>query len=102
MTPREFDWDKGNINKNLEKHNVTDRECEEIFFDSQLIVHYDRGHSIEEERYYALGKTMRGRKFFVVFTIRKDKIRVISARDMTKEERGMYEKGEKENTSFQK
>ena len=100
MSPKEFDWNKGNIDKNLKRHNVTDRECEEIFFDSQLIVYYDQGHSIKEERYYALGKTVMERKLFVVFTMRKNRIRVISARDMNKREKEEY--GKKENTSFQR
>lgn len=91
MEPVKFEWDKGNSAKNLEKHHVTDRECEEIFFDSQLKVLHDKGHSAMEDRYYAMGKTMRRRVLFVVFTIRRDKIRVISARDINRKERGYYE-----------
>ena len=97
MEPTKFDWDKGNINKNSQKHNVADKESEEIFFDSRLRVYYDKGHSKKEERYYALGKTLKGRTLFVVFTIRNDKIRIISARDINKKENIEYEKT-KENT----
>jgi len=92
MGPKEFEWDRGNINKNLDKHGVTDQECEEVFFDTELLAYYDRGHSVKEDRYYALGKTLAGRGLFVVFTIRENKIRVISARDMSKKERKVYEK----------
>ncbi len=85
-----FEWDERNINKNWEKHKVTHLECEEIFFNEPLIVQQDKTHSTSEERYFALGKTDRGRVLFVVFTIRGDKIRVISARDASKKERRYY------------
>jgi uncharacterized DUF497 family protein len=87
-----FDWDKGNWNKNWLKHGVSVGECEQVFFNSPLIFGYDEKHSPAEERHYALGKTDGGRLLFVVFTIRKNNIRVISARDMTKKEKGVYEK----------
>ena len=86
-----FEWDKGNISKNWEKHKVTHLECEEIFFNEPLIVQQDKTHSTSEERYFALGKTDRGRVLFVVFTIRGDRIRVISARDASKKERRYYQ-----------
>ncbi|MCL4378093.1 MAG: BrnT family toxin [Actinobacteria bacterium] len=87
-----FEWDKGNINKNYEKHKVTDNECEEIFFDAQLEVFHDKKHSTLEDRFYAIGQTVRSRTLFVVFTIRKNKTRIISARDINKKERLLYEK----------
>ena len=86
-----FEWDEGNITKNWEKHKVGHFECEEIFFNEPLIVQKDKEHSEEELRYFTLGSTNSGRLLFVVFTIRKDKIRVISARDMTGKERRRYE-----------
>jgi uncharacterized DUF497 family protein len=85
-----FEWDQGNVSKNWEKHKVTHLECEEIFFNEPLIVQQDKTHLTSEERYFALGKTDRGRVLFVVFTIRGDKIRVISARDASKKERRYY------------
>lgn len=86
-----FDWDKHNINKNWEKHHVTPVESEQIFFNNPLIVADDIKHSKSETRYYALGKTDRDRKLFISFTIRNSKIRVISARDMSRKERNNYE-----------
>ncbi|MBU1600197.1 BrnT family toxin [bacterium] len=86
-----FEWDEGNINKNWEKHKVTHVECEEIFFKEPLIVQQDTTHSMFEERYFALGKTDKERLLFVIFTLRGDKIRVISARDMNKKERRCYQ-----------
>ncbi|MGH9431397.1 MAG: BrnT family toxin [Terriglobia bacterium] len=85
-----FDWDVGNIDKNWEKHGVSDTECEEVFFSRPLIVRHDPTHSGEERRFYALGQTDKGRHLFVAFTVRRKLIRVISAREMTRRERRIY------------
>lgn len=85
-----FDWDEGNIAKNWRKHKVSDLECEQIFFNQPLLVFPDSQHSEHEERFYVLGRSDKGRRLFLVFTIRGDKIRVISARDMSKKERNFY------------
>jgi len=87
-----FEWDDANFFKNWEKHKVTAPECEQIFFNQPLIAAKDEKHSRKESRYYALGHTQFGRHLFVVFTIRKDRIRVISARDMSRKERKVYER----------
>ena len=84
---KEFEWDEGNINKNWEKHKVTHLECEEVFFNEPLMVDIDKVDSSTEKRYFVLGETDTGRLLFVIFTIRDDKIRVISARDMNKKDR---------------
>jgi len=86
-----FDWDEGNIKKNWEKHRVSHIECEEIFFSNPVIVKKTAPHSTGEDRYFVLGKTDTERSLFVVFTIRSAKIRVISARDMSRKERRVYE-----------
>jgi uncharacterized protein len=85
-----FDWDKGNIEKNWEQHKVSFIECEEVFFNEPLIVQEDEVHSTSENRYYALGRTNDERYLLVVFTIRANKIRVISARDMSRREGRTY------------
>ena len=85
-----FDWDEGNFTKNWEKHGVSNLECEQIFFNKPLITQRDDKHSISESRYYALGQTDAYRKLFIVFTIRIDLIRVISARDMNRKETKEY------------
>ena len=85
-----FDWDVGNEGKHWEKHNVSDAECEDIFFNDPLVASKDSDHSQAEPRYFALGRTDAGRRLFVAFTIRRDLIRVISARDMTKKELARY------------
>jgi uncharacterized DUF497 family protein len=89
-----FDWNKGNIGKNL-KHNVKDKEAEESFFDRKRRVYKDPFHSGAEEREILIGKTKKERLLYIVFTMRgrhKDKVRVISARDINKKEVELYEK----------
>jgi len=85
-----FDWDEGNQDKNWLKHQVSNGECEEVFFNVPLLVADDDKHSQIEQRYFALGKTNEGRTLFTSFVIRTNKIRVISARDMNREERKIY------------
>jgi uncharacterized protein len=86
-----FDWDEGNKQKNWEKHQVDFRECEEVFFNQPLLIKEDMKHSFQEKRFYVLGQSDFGRTLFLVFTLRNNKIRVISARDQSKKERKIYE-----------
>lgn len=86
-----FQWDKGNEAKSFIKHKVTEFECEQVFFNKPLLIEDDEKHSNTEKRYFVLGKTDLGRRLFIVFTIRKNLIRVISARDMSRRERRVYE-----------
>ena len=90
-----FQWDKANAEKNWLKHSVTPFECEQIFFNTPLIVADDEKHSQREDRYYALGKTDKDKLLFIVFIIRNNNIRVISARNMNKKERQVYNNHEK-------
>jgi len=75
-----------------DKHDVSTGECEQIFFNKPLIVMRDRKHSKLENRYYVLGRTNMNRLLFAVFTVRNEKIRIISARDMTVSEIERYQK----------
>ena len=88
-----FDWDDGNSRKNADKHDVSQAEAESIFFGDPLIIVDDSKHSTEERRFHALGRTVQGRALHVTFTLRKNEtlIRVISARDMNRKERQLYE-----------
>jgi uncharacterized DUF497 family protein len=86
-----FDWDEGNVEKNWISHKVTAAECEQIFFNLPLVVADDVKHSQKENRFYALGQTDAGRLLFLVFTIRRKLIRVISAREMKRKERKVYQ-----------
>lgn len=56
-----FQWDDGNADKNWHKHRVTRPECEQVFFNQSLVVQRDTEHSLEEERFYLLGRTDAGR-----------------------------------------
>jgi len=88
--PIEFQWDKGNIDKNL-KHKIEDKEAEEPFFDKEHKKFKDKLHSRGEERFRIIGKTKKGRLLFIAFTVRAKKIRIISARDINKKEVYLYE-----------
>jgi uncharacterized DUF497 family protein len=86
-----FDWDAGNIRKNLDKHGVTQMEAEQVFAGQPLLAE-DTAHSKDEPRYQALGQTDDGRRLHVAFTLRGNgkRIRIISARDMSRKERAIY------------
>ncbi len=88
-----FDWDQGNTRKN-EKHNVSMAESEQVFFNAPLLVLEDSKHSNQEPRFHALGKSDESRQLHITFTLRQEgeMIRIISARDMHKKERVIYEK----------
>ncbi len=88
---RGFEWGKGNSGKSEDKHGVTDREAEEVFFNRPLLVARSVKESTEV-RYSALGRTYGSRLLTVVLTVRSNRIRVISARPMANKERKIYEK----------
>lgn len=87
-----FDWDDGNARKN-EKHGVAQAEAEAVFFNQPLLMLEDLRHRDYESRFHALGKTLDGRALHITFTLRGDGtlIRVISARDMHRKERSVYD-----------
>jgi len=87
-----FDWDAGNERKSQDKHGVSKYEAEQVFFNAPLLLLDDEKHSESEQRFHAFGKTDAARLLHVTFTIRKNKLRVISARDMHKKEKKVYEK----------
>ena len=95
-----FQWDRGNNNKNLIRHNVQNWECEQVFFNKPLLVLEDPGHSVAEKRWVAFGKTDSGRLLVVIFTRRGNLLRVISARGMNTKERKFYEENENKNSGF--
>lgn len=88
-----FDWDDGNSRKSADKHGVSPAEAEQVFFNEPLILVEDVKHGGGERRFNALGRTTHNRLLHVTFTLRQDGtvIRVISARDMHRKERKIYE-----------
>jgi len=93
-----FDWDDSNRDKNWVRHKVSWTEAEEVFFRKPLLVYPDPEHSSAEDRFYLLGRTGEDRRLFVVFTIRRNMIRVISARNMSKKEQKAYDEALKEDS----
>jgi len=83
-----FEWDEGNKQKNYDKHKVSIKEAEEVFNSQPFIV--VRTAYLNEERFQMFGES-KHRLISIIFTIRKNKIRIISARDMSKKERKFYE-----------
>jgi uncharacterized DUF497 family protein len=87
-----FQWDMGNSLKSWLRHRVSEGEAEQVFSNQPLFLATDVGHSQEEARYRLLGYTDEGRRLFIVFTVRGNLVRIISARDMNRKERVEYEK----------
>ena len=87
-----FEWDDGNARKN-ERHGVSMAEAEQVFFNAPLLVLPDARHSAGEVRIHALGRANEGRRLHITFTLRDAGrlIQVISARDMHRKERVIYE-----------
>jgi uncharacterized protein len=88
-----FQWDDGNARKSADKHDVSQTEAEQLFFNEPLLTTADEKHSETEARMHALGLTDAGRLLHVTFTLREQdsKIRVISARTMSRKERFYYD-----------
>ena len=91
----EFEWDTGNIDKSYVKHGITPNEAEEVFIDKSVGIEKDIKHQEIEDKYIAIGETLGEKLLFVIFTIRNNMLRVISARRANKKERGLYEKAKK-------
>lgn len=92
-----FEWDEGNIDKSYKKHGITPNEAEEVFVDKNVGIERDIKHQETEERYIAIGTTLNAKLLFVVFTIRRSMIRIISARRADKKERRLYKKAKKDS-----
>jgi len=85
-----FEWDAGNSDKNWKRHQVTQAECEQIFANLPLVLTTTTKLRELESRYFALGRTDAARELAVVFAVRGKKVRVISARPMSRRERKEY------------
>lgn len=92
-----FDWDNGNEFKSNDKHRITKKEAEEVFDNFPLF--FGRGRNEEsEERMLAYGKSNSDKLLTLVFTIRENKIRIISARNQSRKERMVFNEKTKEAT----
>lgn len=90
--PIEFEWDSANIMKSQVKHSVTHQEAEEVFINKRSLIFPAKYAGSDKIRWTVFGKTNNARPLTVVFTIREERVRIISARTMSKKERSIYEK----------
>ena len=86
-----FEWDPAKARDNEAKHSVSFAEATDVFADDLSSIVPDPDHSIDEERFVIFGKTLRDRYLVVAFTERGGRLRIISARQMTRRERHAYE-----------
>ena len=86
-----FEWDDSKALTNLLKHKVSFIEAATVFDDPYVIVEPDLAHSAEELRELAIGFSTEERVLLVVYLEREERIRLISARRATPEERRRYE-----------
>ena len=86
-----FEWDTGKAETNFRKHNVAFTEAATVFADKLGVTIYDPDHSKDGVRYITIGHSRKGKVLMVAHTDRGDRIRIISARELTKAERGAYE-----------
>lgn len=98
--PIQFEWDQGNIHKNIAKHKIKNEEAEEVFINQPIVLIKDKKHSQKESRLLILGKSDKKRLLSVIFTQRDKKIRIISARPMSQKERRLYEQKSKKLTKI--
>ncbi len=87
----EFEWDEQKARLNLKKHRVSFDEAGTVFDDPQARVIDDPNHSSDEERAIIIGHSSKNRLLFVSYAARGDRIRIISARPASREERKGYE-----------
>ncbi len=87
----DFEWDEAKAETNLRKHGVTFLEASEVFRDPLSDTFDDPDHSDREDRFLIIGATGAGRLLFVAFTERDETLRIISAREATRQERYEYE-----------
>ncbi|MBW4492640.1 MAG: BrnT family toxin [Oscillatoria princeps RMCB-10] len=88
-----FEWDENKAARNLSNHGVSFEEAKTVFDDPLYVDFYDPDHSDDEARYLIVGESSRGHLLIVSYTERGDSIRLISAREVTRYEREVYEEG---------
>ena len=89
----EFEWDEEKAAANLAKHEVSFDESQTVFDDPLYVDFYDPDHSFDEHRYIIIGESQQRRLLIVSYTERDERVRLISAREVTGSERETYEEG---------
>jgi uncharacterized DUF497 family protein len=87
----EFEWDPQKAARNLQRHGVSFAEAATVFADPLSVTVADPDHSTAEDRFLIVGQSYRGRLLIVSFAERGNRIRIISARELTRAERKAYE-----------
>jgi uncharacterized protein len=86
-----FEWDQDKALSNLSKHGVAFEEAKSVFDDALYVDFYDPDHSGDEARYLIVGASNRGRLLIVSYTEKDGSTRLISAREVRRSEREVYE-----------
>lgn len=85
-----FEWDNNKKAQNQKKHKISFEEAATVWTDPLALIAPDPGHSIEEEREWIIGESVNNRVLVVVYTMRGETVRIISARPATKRELKQY------------
>ncbi len=89
----ELEWDPVKAAANEQKHDVSFMEAAGCFLDPLQVAFYDPDHSDDEDREILIGHSHRGRLLIVVYTLRGETIRIVSARRATRKEARDYARG---------
>jgi uncharacterized DUF497 family protein len=87
----QYEWDPTKAKMNLRKHGVVFKDAATVFKDPLSITAFNPDHSQEEDRFITFGFSASGRLLMVAHTDRRDRIRILSARELTRGERETYE-----------
>ena len=83
-----IEWDTNKNDVNVKKHHISFETAARVFLDENRLDYYDIVHSMNEDRYITIGLV--DEVIVVVYTLRKTRIRIISARLATSKERELY------------
>lgn len=89
----EFEWNPEKARANLRKHRVSFEEVQTVFGDPMFITVLDVEHSITEDRYITIGQSNRNRILLIAHAEKNGRIRIISAREVTRHEQHFYTEG---------
>ena len=85
-----FEWDENKQQQNQQKHKISFEEATTVWTDPLALIAPDPTHSVTEKREWIIGQSYESRVLVVVFTMREETIRIISARPASKSERKKY------------
>ena len=89
----EFEWNPEKAQANLRKHRVSFEEAQSVFDDPMFITLLDVEHSVDEDRYITIGQSRRNRILLIAHAERNGRVRIISAREVTRHEQNFYTEG---------